>query len=183
MKSKLYTRTGDAGHTSLVDGTRAPKDCVRIEAYGDIDELSSTLGVVAACKDCPEEVKGQITQIQNFMFSLGGYLATPVEPGTEPRLQDADKEIERLEGWIDVIDEQTPPLKNFVLPGGCEGSARCHVARTVCRRAERHIVALQKESYVDPEVAAYVNRLSDYLFAVARYLNFLAGIEDVAWQR
>lgn len=182
MKSKLYTRTGDAGETSLVDGSRAPKDCARIEAYGDIDELNSTLGLIASTPGCPEELKGQIREVQYVMFEAGAYLATPQKEGEPTNLPHIADDIARLEGWIDALDEQTPPLRSFILPGGSELSSRLHVARTVCRRAERKIIRLGAEAYIDPQVSAYINRLSDYLFIAARYANFLQGIEDVAWQ-
>ena len=182
MKSNLYTRTGDQGMTSLVDGSRAPKDSVRIEAYGEIDELSSAIGLISACKDCPELIKGQIAEIQNLMFEIGGYLATPVADDTNPALQGLEGDISKIEGWIDVLDEMTPKIRSFVLPGGCEAACRCHLARTVCRRAERRIIALAKESYVDPLLISYINRLSDYLFIAARYLNFESGVEEIIWQ-
>lgn len=180
MKSKLYTRTGDDGTTSLMGGERAGKDSVRVDAYGDIDELSSVLGLLASSAKCPEEISSEIKHIQNLMFTVGEYLATPVPPGTEPQLSAMPGETEKIEGWIDSLDERTPDLRSFILPGGSEEAARCHLARTVCRRAERKIIALGRESYVDPAVASYINRLSDYLFIAARYLNFISGIEDVA---
>lgn len=183
MKSHLYTRTGDTGTTSLVDGSRAPKDHPRVDAYGDIDELSSTLGVVASSKECPEEIRDEIRHIQNVLFDLGSYLATPVGEGMAPSLPGIHEETEKTEGWIDSLDERTPKIRNFVLPGGSEESSRCHVARTVCRRAERKLTALARESFVDPEVITYINRLSDYLFIAARYLNFLGGVEEVVWQK
>lgn len=183
MKSNLYTRTGDEGTTSLVDGLRARKNCARIEAYGDVDELTSTLGFLAASKDCPEEIGTEIRHIQNLMFEIGGYLATPVKAGENSRLEGMPEEVEKLEGWIDSLDERTPKIRSFILPGGSEESARAHLARTVCRRTERKIITLAEAEYVDPEVIRYINRLSDYLFAVARYLNFLAGVEDIAWEK
>lgn len=182
MKSNLYTRSGDNGTTSLVDGSRIRKESVRIEAYGTLDEFSSFLGVVSAHKGCPSEIKGQLIQIQSFLFDFGAYLATPVKAGEKPILAGTEDEISRLEGWIDALDEQTPKLKSFILPGGSEISAHCHVARTVCRRAERRILALSSEEYVYPALISYINRLSDYLFIAARYLNFLTGIEEIIWQ-
>lgn len=182
MKSMLYTRTGDAGTTSLVDGSREAKDHPRVDAYGDIDELSSALGLLASSKDCPDEIRGEIRHIQNVMFNLGSYLATPVKDGEEKPLPGLDAETQILEGWIDSLDERTPKIRQFVLPGGCEESSRAHMARTVCRRAERKITALSRLSYVDPAVLGYVNRLSDYLFIAARYLNFIAGIDEVVWK-
>lgn len=182
MKSNLYTRTGDQGSTSLVDGSRAQKDCTRIDAYGEVDELSSALGLVASSDKCPDEIRDEISHVQHIMFEIGGYLATPVKEGSEPVLPFLKEETARLEGWIDALDERVPRLKSFILPGGSDESSRCHMARTICRRAERRILTLSRESFVDPEVLTYVNRLSDYLFIAARYLNFLNGVEDIAWQ-
>lgn len=184
MKSNLYTRTGDGGDTSLVGGRRARKNDARIEAYGDIDELSSQLGVLAADKDCHEEVKGQLKEIQNELFNIGSYLATPVTPGAQPRCMSLDAaKLHELEGWIDALDEQTPKIQAFILPGGTGAAAAAHVARTVCRRAERAIVTLGDSEYVDPEVGRYINRLSDYLFAAARFINFMAGEQEITWRQ
>ena len=182
MKSKLYTRTGDDGSTSLVDGSRAMKCHPRVEAYGDIDELSSALGLVASSAKCPEEIRGQILDIQNLLFAIGAYLATPPKEERAEAVIPAG-ESAKLEGWIDALDEQTPPMKSFILPGGSEEASRCHLARTVCRRAERKIIALAQETDVAPEVISYINRLSDYLFIAARYLNFISGIADIPWHR
>lgn len=181
MKSNLYTRTGDNGTTSLVDGSRASKADARVEAYGDIDELSSTLGLVASSKECPEEIRGEIVAIQHLMFEIGSYLATPVKEGDTAELKAINEDTEKLEGWIDSLDARVPKMKSFILPGGSEIASRCHVARTVCRRAERKIIALSADSFVDPAVISYINRLSDYLFVAARYLNFISGVEDIAW--
>lgn len=181
MKSKLYTRTGDDGTTSLVDGSRAGKDSMRVDCYGEIDEFSSTLGMITASKECPGEISGQIKEIQHAMFDIGCYLATPVKEGEKPKLVGITEATEKLEGWIDALDESTPPMKSFILPGGSEISSRCHVARTVCRRAERKLISLSKDNYVDPALLAYINRLSDYLFIVSRYLNFLLGVEEIEW--
>lgn len=183
MKSKLYTRTGDAGTTSLVDGSRIGKDSLRVDAYGDVDELSSSLGLVAAAKECPDEIRVEIRHIQNLLFNIGSYLATPNENGETNFLPDLVSETEKLEGWIDSLDERVPKMQNFILPGGSEEASRCHVARTVCRRAERKVIALSREAQVDPTVTTYLNRLSDYLFIASRYLNFIRGIEDIAWQK
>lgn len=183
MKSQLYTRTGDQGTTSLVGGERVKKNSVRLEAYGTIDELSSCLGNVASDPDCDAEVKGQIHEIQNELFNIGGYLATAPAEGTEPECITAEARIPVLEGWIDALDEQTPKIRAFVLPGGCSGASKAHVARTVCRRAERRILDLTEYEYVDPAVTKYINRLSDYLFIAARYLNFIRGEEEVVWKK
>lgn len=179
MKSNLYTRTGDGGMTSLVDGSRARKDSARIEAYGEIDELSSAMGLIEASERCPAGLRNEIRHIQHIMFEIGSYLATP----TEGDLKGLARETAALESQIDRLDAATPPMKSFILPGGSEESARCHLARTICRRAERRIITLGSESYVDPEVIKYINRLSDYLFIAARYLNHANGVEDVAWER
>lgn len=184
MKSLLYTRTGDKGTTSLVGGERVKKNSVRLEAYGTIDELSSCLGVIASDPRCVSEVKGQLMDVQNELFNVGGYLATAVAAGEEPRCASLDSaRMQTLEGWIDALDEQTPKIRAFVLPGGCELASKAHVARTVCRRAERRILDLAESEYVDPAVVTYVNRLSDYLFIAARYFNFVAGEEEVVWKK
>lgn len=185
MKSNLYTRTGDTGRTSLVGGERVPKDSLRLEAYGTLDEFSSQLGVLASTNGMNEEIKGQLTAIQNELFNLGAYLATAVAPGANPPCSSLadDSVIQNLEGWIDVLDEQTPKIRAFILPGGHNAAAQAHVARTVCRRAERNIITLSRTEYVDPQVIRYINRLSDYLFAAARYLNFINGINEIVWQQ
>lgn len=189
-KSNLYTRTGDQGTTSLVGGTRVKKNCLRLESYGTIDEFSSQLGVILSNPECPDEVKGQLRIIQNMLFNLGGYLACESVPadeassGSGPKvwvLKDAD--LVQLEGWIDALDEQTPKVNAFVLPGGCVLSAQAHVARTVCRRAERLILSLAEKEYVDPLLLSYINRLSDYLFILARYFNFISGVEEITWHK
>ena len=182
MKSNIYTRTGDGGETSLVDGSRTGKDNPRVEAYGDIDELSSALGLVIADKECPGEIKDELQHVQQLLFTVGGYLATPVTDGKKVTLEKLQGENEKLEGWIDAIDERLPKLNSFILPGGGEASCRCHLARTICRRAERQIISLSRENPVDPQLIAYINRLSDYLFVVSRYLNFIQGIEEVSWK-
>lgn len=182
-KSSLYTRTGDAGSTSLVGGSRVKKNCVRIEAYGTVDELSSCIGLVGSGKDCPPDVVAQLTDIQNELFNIGSYLATESEDGKEIACKSliSDK-LSQLESWIDGWDEKTPKIFAFVLPGGCDLSSRAHLARTVCRRAERRILDLAEEAYVDPEVLRYVNRLSDYLFILARYFNHHTGHEEITWK-
>lgn len=181
MKSNIYTRTGDRGTTSLVDGSRINKDDVRLEAYGTIDELSSYIGLLSSRKHCPEEIKTELEQVQHILFEIGGYLATPPAEGKEPALEGLDRDLDTMEGWIDAIDERLPKLNSFVLPGGTEASGLCHVARTVCRRAERQIITLSRKAYVDPMLVAYINRFSDYLFVAARYLNFIDSVEEIAW--
>lgn len=185
MKSNLYTRTGDDGTTSLVGGARVKKNCRRLESYGALDELSSYLGLAAANPACPEDLKDEIRKIQNELFNLGAYLATAVEPGATPCCRSlADgRRMHELESWIDRLDAATPPIRAFVLPGGCQLAAELHVARVACRRQERALVSLAEDEFVDPAVRAYINRLSDYLFAAARYANFVAGVEEVIWQQ
>ncbi len=208
-KSNLYTRTGDHGTTSLVGGTRVKKNCLRLDTYGTIDEFSSQLGVILSEPDCPEEVRGQLREVQNMLFNLGGYLAcesvptesidekTAKEGGETSSTSDTsapkvelpkvwglkEDDLKRLEGWIDALDEQTPKINAFVLPGGCPLCAKTHVARSVCRRAERLIIGLSETEYVDPLLISYINRLSDYLFILARYFNFMAGVEEITWQK
>lgn len=183
MKSNLYTGTGDTGTTSLVGGQRISKTAVRLDAYGTVDEFSSFLGVVLSDPDCPTELKGQMLEIQNRLFDAGGYLATAVDADERPDCPGIDdRDISRLESWIDALDEQTPKIRAFVLPGGSLLAAHCHVARSVCRRAERRILALAEESYVDPHLLTWFNRLSDYLFIAARFLNSYAGVKEIIWK-
>ncbi|MCM1004890.1 MAG: cob(I)yrinic acid a,c-diamide adenosyltransferase [Prevotella sp.] len=183
-KSKLYTGTGDAGTTSLVGGTRIAKDDIRLEAYGTIDELSSQLGLLLALADSSIAVQAQIRHIQNKLFNVGAYLATQPAPGTKPEPQGLTAEdIKDLEEGIDALDAEVPKANAFILPGGTVGAAQAHVARTVCRRAERHIIGLSKESYVSPSVIKYINRLSDFLFILARAYNFNAEVKDYIWEK
>ena len=183
MRSNLYTGTGDSGTTSLVGGQRISKCSARLEAYGTVDEFSSFLGVVLSSPDCPNDLKLQFLNIQNRLFDVGCYLASAVEEGVHPSCGGLDQAvIEEVEGWIDVLDAKVPKIRAFVLPGGCILTAHCHVARSVCRRAERRILALAQEEYVDPLVLRWFNRLSDYLFIAARYLNHVNGVEEIVWQ-
>ncbi len=182
MKSNLYTGTGDNGTTSLVGGERISKCCARLDAYGTLDEFSSFLGVVLSSKDCPAELKLQLIDVQNRLFDVGCYLATSVEPGSEPICKGLNPDcIKTIETWIDDLDARTPKIRAFVLPGGSELAAHCHVARTVCRRAERRILELAADEYVDPMLIRWFNRLSDYLFIAARYLNHQEGIAEITW--
>lgn len=184
MKSSLYTRTGDDGTTSLVGGARAKKNSPRLEAYGTIDELSSYLGAIASDIRADNELQGQVREIQNELFNIGAYLATQPAAGDKPDCKSlTDEKMAQLEGWIDALDEQTPKINAFVLPGGSELASKAHVARVVCRRAERRIIDLADEEYVDPRVTAYINRLSDYLFIAARYINFMRGVNEVVWKQ
>ncbi len=184
MKSLLYTRTGDQGTTSLVGGERVKKNSLRLEAYGTIDELSSFIGQVISDPGCCESVREQLLEVQNEFFNLAGYLATLPAPGTTPRCQSMTAEkLAEMEHWIDLLDEATPKIRAFVLPGGCPLAAMTHVARAVCRRAERRLLDLADAEYVDPAVIVYVNRLSDYLFIAARHFNHLAGVEEIIWKK
>ncbi len=182
MKSSLYTGTGDNGTTSLVGGQRTSKVCARLEAYGTVDEFSSFLGVVLSNTLCPKDLKDNLLEIQSRLFDAGCYLATAVKEGDNPECRGICEEaVRKLEGWIDALDNLTPKIRAFVLPGGCELAAHCHVARTVCRRAERRILELSLQEYVDPILIRWFNRLSDYLFIAARYLNNLNGIAELTW--
>ncbi len=179
---KIYTRTGDAGETSLFDGTRARKDDPRVEAYGEVDELNAWLGLALASRIDPALAEELIT-IQRDLFALGAQLA---DPGGKlaPRVTKAvigDDHIVRLEALIDRLEEQLPPLRRFILAGGSPAGAALHVARTVCRRAERRVVHLAHELSLPPLVVVYLNRLSDLLFVLARVANRRAGAGEVTW--
>lgn len=179
--TKIYTRQGDAGRTRLAGGQEVGKDALRIEAYGTVDELSSHLGVVLAGEVGPVSREG-LLRIQNELFHLGSMLATLAEdrerrPG--PRVE--AHHVEALERWIDELNGELPALANFVLPGGSVAAARLHVARCVCRRAERCVVALGREEEVPAEALAYLNRLSDLLFVLARHENARTGHPEPLW--
>ncbi|MCF0213332.1 MAG: cob(I)yrinic acid a,c-diamide adenosyltransferase [Muribaculaceae bacterium] len=179
---KLYTRTGDKGTTALIGGVRVAKDNVRLEAYGTVDELNSHIGLVRCiAEECDPEMAPIFKVIQNKLFNLGGYLATPADKTTTPRGL-TDEDVADLERTIDVVDAVVTPLKNFVLPGGCRQAAEVHIARTVCRRAERRIITLAAAEPVDEVVVRFVNRLSDFLFAYARKVNFLCGGTEEPWE-
>lgn len=183
-KSKLYTRGGDRGETSLFGGERVPKDHLRVDAYGQLDELSAALGLLIVALPA-DELRDQLQQVQNELFDLGAELATPPESRLEYKLPPGVEEADwrRLERLLDAYDAQVPPLRAFVLPGGHETAARAHLARTVCRRAERAVVRLAHEEEVRADVITYLNRLSDFLFVVARLLNVRAGVPEVEWQK
>ena len=180
---KIYTRTGDNGTTGLFGGGRVGKDDPRIECYGTIDELNAALGL-AACVT-PEPIAAQLQQIQHELFTMGAHLATPTESPSAARLPPLDEAmVSRLEMQIDAADAHLPPLREFVLPGGSEPAARLHVARTICRRAERLLVRLSLDRPgVNPLMLIYLNRLSDHLFVAARYANHLTGAPDIPWQK
>ena len=176
--TRIYTRAGDAGETSLGDGSRVPKTDPRIEAYGTVDELNSLLGLVLA-GDLPAEFRSWLERVQNDLFDLGADLSVPLEDERE-RLRVTTEQVERLEELCDLVNEELEPLKSFILPGGTETAARLHVARSVCRRAERLAVDLAAKGSVNPAALAYLNRLSDLLFILARAAN--AGTAEPLWR-
>ena len=180
--TKLYTRTGDGGLTRLGAGTEVAKDSLRVRAYGTGDELNSCIGVAIAVGLC-ERLSVELTAIQNQLFDLGGDLATPESENPEfdvPRI--GTEQVNKLEVLIDELTEVVGPLENFILPGGSPGAAALHVARTVCRRAERRVVSLAREENVGADMVPYLNRLSDALFVMARFENREAGVEEPLWQ-
>ena len=180
---KVYTRGGDKGKTSLVGGVRVSKACARLEAYGTVDELSAQLGLLAAYLPDGHE-KDMVERIQNSLFNVCTHLATDssVTPlGDSAKLRDGETEL--LEHEIDTIMAELPEPQGFILSGGTVEAAQAHVCRTVCRRVERCIVALSEEAEVGLEIQQYVNRLSDYLFVLAKKLNFIAGIQEKTWQK
>jgi cob(I)alamin adenosyltransferase len=178
---KIYTRTGDAGETALFDGSRVSKADLRVDAYGDIDELNASLGVALA-GGVPEDLAAMLEQIQRDLFAIGGSLADPSHRVAERvrKMTVGPAETGRLEQWIDRLESGLPPLRRFILPGGSTSSAALHLARTVCRRAERRVVSLGPGE-VDPALLAYINRLSDFLFVAARELGRRAGIPEREW--
>lgn len=178
---KIYTKTGDTGDTSLFDGTRVSKTDPRVGAYGDVDELQACLGMARAA-GLPKDLDEMCVTLQRDLFALGARLADPshkIAKRVEKIVIDDDS-ITRLEGWIDKLDTEIPPLKHFILSDGCPAGATLHFARTVCRRAERAILSLGKDA-VEPVVIVYVNRLSDLLFTMARAANHRAGTPETQW--
>lgn len=183
-KSPLYTRTGDTGTTSLVDGSRTTKNSPRLEAYGAIDELNAAIAIMATDPLFPNDTLPLTDTIQNTLFDIGAYLATPVAESTlNECVTVGHHSISTIEQAIDTIDAQLPPLHNFILPGGTSASAHAHLARTICRRAERRIITLSDSDFVDPNVIRYINRLSDLLFAIARKCNVEQNIPEKIWNK
>ena len=194
MKSNVYTRTGDAGQTSLIGGTRVSKTDLRLEAYGTVDELNAQLGLlltyladptateaVAAAHAVDAEL---LLRVQSCLFTVGASLATDTSKlPPRPTAIVTPEMVSELEQAIDRIDSQLPPLRLFILPGGGRAAAVAHVCRTVCRRAERRILALAEQADIAPELLAYVNRLSDYLFVLSRKLNVDEKIEEIIWNK
>ncbi len=180
--SKIYTRTGDNGTTSLVGGKRVSKTDPRLDAYGTIDELNSFIGLMQSVMDNKAESAENIQWIQQKLFNIGGCLATDTSSFELPdscKVQASD--VERIEKMIDTLQEGLPEQRSFIMPGGTQAASYAHVARTVCRRAERLILALPDEAKVPSELLQYINRLSDYLFVLARRINFFAGTPEKIW--
>ena len=181
---KIYTRRGDSGETGLFGGGRTRKDDPRVEAYGTVDELNAAIGAAAVHVVCAEN-RSRLGLLQSDLFAIGAHLATPPPRKSRraPPLPELPAErVRELEMWIDEAAAATAPLRNFVLPGGSPGASALHLARAVCRRAERRVVALAAACRVDPLVIHHLNRLSDYLFAAARLENLRSGREDIEWR-
>jgi cob(I)alamin adenosyltransferase len=174
--SKIYTRTGDDGTTGLGDGTRVSKDNPRVEAYGTVDELNSVIGLLLT-HTLPEGIHDCLVGVQHRLFDLGGELCLPAHTAI------TQHHVSELERILDDLNASLSPLKDFILPGGSAAAAVCHVARTVCRRAERRIISLSKQEQISELIVQYLNRLSDLLFVIARTLNVQAGRQDILWRK
>lgn len=181
---KIYTKTGDRGETGLFDGSRVPKYTPRVEAYGEVDELNAVLGMVLSFIRDDEELRSCLLQVQRDLFVVGAHLADPtarVEAKRGEKASLTDQKVTQLEHWIDQFEAQLAPLRQFILPGGSKGGATLHYARTVCRRAERRIVALREQVDVSPVILTYMNRLSDFLFVAARLENARQHRPEIPW--
>ena len=177
---RIYTRTGDDGTTGLFGGNRVPKDDLRIESYGTVDELNSLIGRLLEHAEMADHVEF-FRVIQSDLFTIGSHLAT-VDEKMKEKLPSLDpKSIENFENWMDLVDEKVPQLRNFLLPGGHPSVADAHVARAVCRRAERRVVALSHVESIDSEIIKYLNRLSDLLFTTARLLSHISNTDEIEW--
>jgi cob(I)alamin adenosyltransferase len=180
---KIYTKTGDKGFTSLIGGTRVPKYNLRIESYGNIDELNSYIGLISD-QDISTDQKALLKEIQDRLFTIGSTLATDPDKSDRkrPALPDIiPQDIELLEKEMDAMSERLPPLRHFILPGGDNTVSFCHITRCVCRRAERSVVHLAENSFVDEKIIIYLNRLSDFLFLLARTVSFEKKIPENQW--
>lgn len=178
---KVYTKKGDSGTTQLIGGTRVVKSSIRIESYGTVDELNSYLGLIRDQEITDVQI-AQLLEIQDRLFTMGSLLATDPK-GSKiqlPQLQDSD--IENLENWIDQMEESLEPMKSFILPGGHTTVSFCHIARCVCRRAERIVVDLNQTDKIDPIILTYLNRLSDYLFVLSRKLTLDLNANEIPWK-
>jgi cob(I)alamin adenosyltransferase len=178
---KIYTRTGDSGETGLFDGTRVPKSNPRVATYGEVDELGACLGVARAV-GLEEDLAAMLEQIQRDLFAIGARLADPARriAGRVTKAAVGGQEVGRLESWIDTLETELPPLRRFILAGGSRGGAALHLARAICRRAERAMVALGPDAF-ESELLVYMNRLSDLLFVMARAANRRAGAPELEW--
>jgi cob(I)alamin adenosyltransferase len=177
---KIYTRTGDKGQTSLIGGTRVPKHHIRIEAYGTVDELNSWIGVIRDTAN-DKAISEHLIAIQNTLFTIGSHLANDPDKSKMKLPEITEAEVKSLEDAIDAMDAQLEPMKHFVLPGGHIAVSNCHVARCVCRRAERCIIHLGETAPVEEIIIRYINRLSDYLFTLSRMLTVNFGATEIPW--
>ena len=177
---KIYTKTGDNGDTRLFDGTQVRKNDPRVDAYGEVDELNATLGAAAAFLE-DTELKAILYDVQRDLFSIGAQLADPRHKGSKEKSKLNPARVSMLEQSIDRFETELPPLRQFILAGGCPAGALLHVTRTVCRRAERRVVALHDAAEIDPLVVEYLNRLSDFLFVLARLVNRRADQQEIPW--
>ncbi len=178
---KIYTKTGDKGDTGLVGGQRIPKDALRIEAYGSVDELNSVIGIIRS-DNANSEIDRILAPVQNHLFELGADLATPRSLDKKSIKRVEHQDVQALEKSIDSVESHLKPLKNFILPGGLPVAARLHFARTVCRRAERAVVRLSRNEDIGEIVTTYLNRLSDLLFVLARFANHVANVPEIKWK-
>jgi cob(I)alamin adenosyltransferase len=181
---KIYTRTGDDGTTGLFGGQRVEKDSPRVQAYGEVDETNAAVGVARAALQDDDPLQERFDLIQSELFIVGADLATPLIEGKAsssyvPRLEAS--QWQRMEQWIDEAEQELEPLKTFILPGGTPAAAALHLARTICRRAERRVVTLSHSDAISPDISIYLNRLSDLLFTWARLVNARAGVKDIPW--
>lgn len=179
---KIYTKSGDTGETSLFAGGRVPKNDPRVESYGTVDELNSYLGLIRTF-DLPHPAEEWLETIQNVLFTIGADLATPLDAKADWLVRLSAEPVSLLENAIDHMDETLEPLKSFILPGGTQAAAYAHIARTVCRRAERLCVELAQAHPINKEVITYLNRLSDFLFTLARFINHHAGESETKWSK
>lgn len=180
--TRVYTRTGDKGETSLVGGVRIKKSDIRLEAYGTVDELSAQLGMLVSMMEAGEE-RQMVVRVQNILFNVCTHLATDQsQTPLYPSARVPEEEVARLEERVNLLMKQLPERQGFILPGGCPAACQAHICRTVCRRAERRIAALAEVATVGTEVQQYVNRLSDYLFVLAKIINYNAGVSEVVWE-
>ena len=188
QKSPLYTRTGDNGTTSLISGRRVPKDTPRLIAYGTIDELNAAIGLIIAHTSPDHPQRPTLNSIQNTLFNIGATLALDPQAPPHPNIPSTyftqpEQAIQNLEHQIDHLHSQLPPLHNFILPQGTPAAAAAHLARTICRRAERNIITLTRTQPILPEIIRYINRLSDYLFILARFNNHLQNTPEIYWNK